>query len=82
MRLILLLMSAFWLSACATTKFQVLEINSLASKASGDGQFDGLEGLANRGGLGTTEREIERINILFLHGVGSIENPEDAPLGQ
>lgn len=76
MRIFLLTCASFILTACASTNFTVLEINSLASTKSGDGAFQGLEYLANRAPL----TETKRINIIFLHGIGWVENPEDKPL--
>lgn len=70
------LLLALALSACATTKFQVLEINSLSSETIGSGEFQGLEYMAKRAPL----TEVKRVNIIFLHGIGWVENPEDKPL--
>jgi len=53
-------------TACASTKFNVLEINSLASQTSGTGEFEGLEYMAKRAPITATKR----INIIFLHGIG------------
>jgi len=58
-------------TACASTKFNVLEINSLASQTSGTGEFEGLEYMAKRAPITATKR----INIIFLHGIGWVENP-------
>ena len=80
MRHILMILSALWLCGCASTKFSVLEINSLASKTAGEGRFDGLESIASRKGLGDFKNEKQTVNILFLHGVGWVENKDDAPL--
>ena len=75
-RLLALLLLIPLLSACASTKFRVLEINSLASEQSGSGQFDGLEALASRAPRTATQR----VNIMFLHGIGAIETEEAEPL--
>lgn len=74
--LICLVLTCASLSACASTKFKVLEINSLASQSTGTGEFNGLEYMANRAPISSTKR----INIIFLHGIGWVENPEDKPL--
>ncbi|WP_409431878.1 hypothetical protein ACJ3XI_06530 [Litorimonas sp. RW-G-Af-16] len=105
-RAAILCLLAIILSGCASTKFQVLEINSLASKSAGKGQFSGLESLAKRERVvkpfddldGTIKvksatsgeaiidsvsnplRSVERVNIMFLHGIGWVENRENAPL--
>lgn len=67
---------AAFLSGCATTKFQVLEINSLSNETAGTGQFEGLEYMARRAPL----TSVKRVNIIFLHGIGWVENPEDKAL--
>lgn len=76
MRILCLVLLSFFLSACASTKFSVLEINSLSAEKSGIGEFEGLEYLARRAPITQTQR----INIIFLHGIGWVENPEDKPL--
>lgn len=64
------------LSACASTDFRVLEINALSSERPGEAQFEGLEAFAARQPLTPTRR----VNILFLHGIGWVENPDEKPL--
>ncbi len=64
------------LGGCASTDFKVLQINSLASTQAGDGQFDGLEALASR----APRTRTQRVNIMFLHGIGAIENEDADPL--
>ena len=80
LRIVIILIMGFWISGCASTKFKVLEINSLASKAAGEGQFDGLESIASRKGIGARLQDAKKVNILFLHGVGSVENTDQTPL--
>lgn len=106
LRILWLMLAIISLTGCASTKFSVLEINSLASKSAGEGQFDGLEALArrdrivrayqsNEGGIDAVNvntgekvdvairdgiKTVERVNIIFLHGVGWVENRDDAPL--
>jgi len=75
-RLLCFIIWAFFLSACASTKFEVLDINALSSDRDNNGAFLGLERLAERA-PGTRKK---RINIIYLHGIGYVENPEDAPL--
>ena len=69
------MMGAF-ATGCASTSFNVLDINDLSADAPGETSFEGLEELASRRSL-TASR---RINILFLHGIGWVENPEEKPL--
>ncbi len=76
MRWLLTLLLSVILGGCASTKFRVLEINSLASTQSGQGQFDGLEALASRAPRTATQR----VNIMFLHGIGAIETEDAEPL--
>jgi len=76
LRTLICLWAAFILAGCASTSFSVLEINSLAATEAGEGEFDGLEDLANR----APRSDIKRVNILFLHGIGWVENPDDSPL--
>lgn len=68
-----------WLSACATsnTKLQIHHINALTSENSSDGEFRGLEFLADpiHGKLKN------RVNIFYLHGIGWTENPDSDQLG-
>lgn len=64
------------LSGCASTKFQVLDINALSSNQDNNGTFRGLERLAKS----TRDSRKQRVNIIYLHGIGYVENPEDAPL--
>lgn len=64
------------ITGCASTDFQVLEINALSSEIPGVGQFEGLEAFSARRPLTKTRR----VNILFLHGIGWVENPEEKPL--
>ena len=78
--LLSLICAAVMLSGCASTKFRVLEINSLASKTAGEGKFDGLESIASRKGIGMRPQDAKKVNILFLHGVGSVENTDQTPL--
>jgi hypothetical protein len=74
--LIWLSLAAMGMSGCSTTQTRVLSINSLTSDASNDGSFRGLEALAT----GYDEKPGNRVNIIYLHGVGWIENPDDKPL--
>ncbi len=76
LRILTLLLTLTLLTGCASTKFRVLEINSLASKTAGEGRFEGLEALAFR----DRNTPQQRVNIIFMHGIGWVENPEDAPL--
>lgn len=75
-RLLIVLLLSLTLGACASTKFNVLEINSLSAQQSGEGEFEGLEYLAKR----APRTQTKRVNIIFLHGIGWVENPEDKPL--
>ena len=76
MRAFLLLCFAWILSGCATNNFEVLDINALSSDRDNNGAFLGLERLAER--VPNTRKQ--RVNIIYLHGIGYVENPEDAPL--
>ena len=76
-RILSLLILAFALSGCATNDFQVLDINALSSDRDNNGSFKGLERIAERASDGGQNI---RVNIIYLHGIGYVENPEDAPL--
>ena len=75
-RAVLLLCFAWILSGCATNNFEVLDINALSSDRDNNGAFLGLERLAER--VPNTRKQ--RVNIIYLHGIGYVENPEDATL--
>lgn len=77
LRLICLLFVMFGLSACASTSFEVLDINALSSDRDDNGSFKGLERLAIRA---PDDSKKVRVNIIYLHGIGYVENPEDTPL--
>lgn len=76
MRLFLILMIAGVLSGCASVKFDLLQVNSLAAEQPGIAAFDGLEAMADRDPLA----DKRRVNIIFLHGIGLVENPDEKPL--
>ena len=76
-RIFSLLILAFALSGCATNAFQVLDINALSSDRDNNGSFKGLERIAERA---PDNGQNIRVNIIYLHGIGYVENPEDAPL--
>ena len=76
-KLYTLLVMALLLSGCASTKFEVLDINTLSSDEDDSGSFKGLERLAKQENDGSGKI---RVNIMYLHGIGYIENPEDTPL--
>lgn len=72
-----LILSLAWvLSACASVNFSLLQVNSLASENPGIASFDGLEALADR----DPRDDKRRVNIIFLHGIGWVENPDEKPL--
>jgi len=64
------------LNACASTTLKIYSVNSLESSVENSASFKGLERLADA----LPESDVKRINIIYLHGVGWIENPEDTPL--
>jgi hypothetical protein len=79
MRIILSLILAVTLSACATSSkigLSVLEINSLHTDQKNTGSFQGLEYLADPipGGIKN------RVNIMYLHGIGFTEDRTKAQL--
>lgn len=76
-RFLTLLIFAFTLSGCATNSFEVLDINALSSDRDDNGSFRGLERIAVQA---PDNGQNIRINIIYLHGIGYVENPEDAPL--
>jgi len=76
-RLLTLLFLAFTLCGCASNSFRVLDINALSSNMDNNGSFKGLERIAERA---PDSGENIRVNIIYLHGIGYVENPEDAPL--
>ena len=67
----------FGASGCATSSFEVLDINTLSSDRDDNGSFKGLERLAEKS---PDNNKKIRVNIIYLHGIGYVENPEDAPL--
>lgn len=77
LRLLSLLILALTLSGCATNSFEVLDINALSSNKDNNGSFKGLERIAERAPEGG---QTIRVNIMYLHGIGYVENPEDSPL--
>ncbi len=78
-RLFFLTCFTLTLSACATngTKLKVHSVNALSSAASDDGEFQGLEFLADP----IPGKLKNRVNIFYLHGIGWTENPENDQLG-
>lgn len=68
---------ALALSGCSTTSFEVLDINALSSNSDNNGSFKGLERLAERSP--DNSRNV-RVNIIYLHGIGYVEDPENTPL--
>ncbi len=76
----LLILLAFSLSACATSssRLDIHKINSFTSENDNDGEFKGLEALANS----MSADEVSRLNIFYLHGIGRTEDPDEAPLGR
>ena len=75
-RFLLLIFSitAFSLSACASSAvpLKVHEINSLNNVNNGQGEFKGLEFLAD-----VTPGDLKaRVNIFYIHGIGWTENPD------
>ena len=76
-RLFCLMFLMIGLSGCATSSFEVLDINALSSDRDDNGSFKGLERLAQK--APDNSKKI-RVNIIYLHGIGYVENPEDAPL--
>jgi hypothetical protein len=75
-RLFLILILAAVLSGCASVKFDLLQVNSLAAEQPGIAVFDGLEAMAER----DPQAGKRRVNIIFLHGIGLVENPDEKPL--
>lgn len=67
---------AWILNACASTDLKIYSVNSLDSDVDNTASFSGLERLADS----LPDSDVKRINIIYLHGVGWIENPEDTPL--
>lgn len=76
-RLLTLICLALALSGCASNSFEVLDINALSSDRDDNGSFKGLERIAQSA---PDSSENIRVNIIYLHGIGYVENPEDAPL--
>jgi len=77
LRLLCLFCLIIGLSGCATSSFEVLDINTLSSDLDDNGSFKGLERLAQKS---PENHKKIRVNIIYLHGIGYVENPEDAPL--
>lgn len=76
-RILSLLFLALALSGCASNSFKVLDINALSSNRDNNGSFKGLERIAAQS---PDSSQNIRVNIIYLHGIGYVENPEDAPL--
>ena len=76
LRLLSLVFLAFSLSGCATSSFEVLDINALSSNLDNNGSFKGLERIAEKA---PNSNHVVRVNIIYLHGIGFVENPEDTP---
>jgi len=76
-RIFSLCLLALALCGCATSSFEVLDINALSSDRDNNGSFKGLERIAQEA---PDSRRNIRVNIIYLHGIGYVENPEDAPL--
>lgn len=76
----LLIFIALFITACATSssRLDIHKINSLTSTNDNDGQFIGLEALADS----MSTNDIKRLNIFYLHGIGRTEDPDEAPLGR
>lgn len=77
---LLSLLTIFLLPACAssgTGSLKIHHVNALASEASNDGEFQGLEFLADP----IPGKLKNRVNIFYLHGIGWTENPEHDQLG-
>jgi hypothetical protein len=72
----LILAVAWVLSGCASVNFSLLQVNSLSSETPGIAAFDGLEALAER----NHSADKRRVNIIFLHGIGRVENSTERPL--
>ena len=73
MRFIYLFFAALWLTGCASSSkvpLKVHHINSLASEGGNDGGFKGLEYLADP----IPGKLKNRVNILYLHGIGWTED--------
>ncbi|MEP3889870.1 MAG: hypothetical protein ABJN69_05335 [Hellea sp.] len=68
-----LMFAAAWLSGCASSSkipLKVHHINSLASESVSDGNFKGLEYLADP----IPGKLKNRVNIIYLHGIGWTED--------
>lgn len=74
-----ILTAPLFFSACAatSTKLKVHGVNALASENANDGEFQGLEFLADP----IPGKLKNRVNIFYLHGIGWTENPEKDQLG-
>lgn len=72
----LILALAWIVSGCATVDFSLLQVNSLGSETPGVAAFDGLEAIADR----NPRTDKRKVNIIFLHGIGWVENPDEKPL--
>jgi len=73
LRLITILVTALWLTGCASSAkipLKVHHINSLASVSGNDGGFKGLEYLADP----IPGKLKNRVNIIYLHGIGWTED--------
>ena len=77
LRLLCFIFLMIGLSGCASSSFEVLDINALSSDRDDNGSFKGLERLAQKS---PDNNKKIRVNIIYLHGIGYVENPEDAPL--
>lgn len=80
MRRYLLIFIAFFIAGCATSssRLDIHKINAFSSENDNDGEFIGLEGLANS----MSANDVKRLNIFYLHGIGRTEDPNEPPLGR
>jgi hypothetical protein len=76
-RFLSLIFLALILSGCASRPFQVLDINALSSDRDNNGSFKGMERIAERS---PDDVQKIRVNIMYLHGIGYVEDPENSPL--
>ncbi len=76
---ITLLLCAVFVSACASNpnKFEIHQLSALGEEDPTQGNFKGLEFLADP----IPGKLKNRINIFYLHGIGWTEDPESDPLG-
>lgn len=79
MRAFIMIAISLLLTGCFSNNndLDIMQMNALSSPQTNDGNFKGLEFLADNI---DPDAPKARLNIFYLHGIGRTENPDEAPL--